>query len=83
MEDIYNLLYLYIVNASGQVTWIAKLQLIVYMVQFIIIQLQLNQNNFSITMQLHYNCTHDVILTSLIVIHLLKFDTLHINYILK
>jgi hypothetical protein len=25
-------------------------------------------------MQLHYNCTHDVILMSLIIIHLLKFD---------
>jgi hypothetical protein len=26
-------------------------------------------------MQLHYNDTHDVMLASLIVIHLLKFDT--------
>jgi hypothetical protein len=44
----------------------------------IAIQLQLNQNNsFSTTMQFHYNCTHDVMLTSLIVIHLLKFDMWH------
>jgi hypothetical protein len=28
-------------------------------------------------MQLHYNYTHDVMLTSLIVIHLLKFDMWH------
>jgi hypothetical protein len=37
----------------------------------IAIQLQLNQNNsFSTIMQLHYNFTHDVMLMSLIVIHL-------------
>jgi hypothetical protein len=29
------------------------------------------------TMQLHDNYTHDVMLTSLFVIHLLKFDTWH------
>jgi hypothetical protein len=41
-------------------------------------QLQLCQNNsFSSTMQLHYNYTHDVMLTSLIIIHLLKFKTWH------
>jgi len=42
------------------------------------IQLQLCQNkSFSTTMQLHYNCTYDVMLTSLIVIHLLKSNTWH------
>jgi hypothetical protein len=42
------------------------------------IQLQINQNNsFSTTMKLHYNCTDDVMLMSLIVIHLLKCDTWH------
>jgi hypothetical protein len=46
--------------------------------QFIIIQLQLSQNNlFSTTIQLHYNCTRDAMLMSLIVIHLLKFDMWH------
>ncbi len=41
--------------------------------QLIATQLQLRQNNlFSTTMQLHYNCTHDVILTLSIVIHILK-----------
>jgi hypothetical protein len=41
-------------------------------------QLQLNQNNsFSTIIQLHYNYTNNVMLTSLIVIHLLKYDTLH------
>jgi len=40
--------------------------------------LQLYQNNsFLIIMQPHYNFTYDVMLTSLIVIHLLKFDTWH------
>jgi hypothetical protein len=40
--------------------------------------LQLNQNNsFSTTIQLHYNQTHNVMLTSLIVIHLLKSNTWH------
>jgi hypothetical protein len=28
-------------------------------------------------MQLHYNYNHDVMLTTLIVIHLLKYDTWH------
>ncbi len=40
--------------------------------------LQLNQNNsFSTTMQFHYNCTHDVMLIALIIIHLLDFDMWH------
>jgi hypothetical protein len=47
------------------------------MVQFIAIQLQFSQNLFSTTMQFHYNYTHDVILTSLIVIHLLKSNMWH------
>jgi hypothetical protein len=46
--------------------------------QFIAIQLQLCQNNsFSTTMQLYYNYTHDVMLMSLIIIHLLQFDMWH------
>jgi hypothetical protein len=52
---------------------IAKLQLTIYTVQFITTQLQFSQNNsFLTTIQLHYNYTHDVMLTSLIVIHLLN-----------
>jgi len=40
--------------------------------------MQLCQNHsFSTIMQFHYNYTHGVILTSLIVIHLLKFDMWH------
>ncbi len=40
--------------------------------------LQFYQTNpFSNTMQLHYNYTHDVMLTSLIVIHLLKSNIWH------
>jgi len=55
-----------------------ELQLTIYMVQLIANQLQLNENNlFSTTMQLHYNYTHDVMLTSLIVIHLLKSNMWH------
>ncbi len=73
VKDICNSLYLYVMNFNGQVTWIAKLQLIVYIVQLIVTQLQLNQNNsFSTTIQLHYNYTHNVMLMSLIVIHLLN-----------
>ncbi len=72
-----NSLYLYVVSVNKQVTWVLELQLTIYTVQLIVIQLQLYQNNsFSTTMQLHYNCTHDVMLTSLIVIHLWKFNTL-------
>jgi hypothetical protein len=56
--------YLYVVNANKQVAWIAKLQLC-------------QNNSFSTTMQLHYNCTNDVILTSLIVIYSLKSNTWH------
>jgi hypothetical protein len=44
--------------------------------QFIAFQLQLNKkNSFSTNIQLHYNYTHDVMFMSLIIIHLLKFDT--------
>ncbi len=61
-----------------QMTWVVKLQLTIYTVQFIATQLQFYQNkSFSITMQLHYNCMHDVLLMSLIVIHLLKSNTWH------
>jgi hypothetical protein len=43
------------------------------MVQFIVIQLQLSQNNLvSTIIQFHYNYTYDIMLMSLIVIHLLK-----------
>jgi hypothetical protein len=47
--------------------------------------LQLNykfyqHNSFSTIMQLHYDYTHDVILMSFIVIHLLKFDTWHYEF---
>jgi len=75
-SNICNSLYLHTMNANGQITWIVKLQLTIYMVQFITIQLQFCQNNsFLIIMQLHYNYIHDVMLTSLIVIHLSKFNT--------
>jgi hypothetical protein len=48
------------------------------MMQLITTQLQFYQNNsFSTTMQLHYNYTHDAMLTSLIVIHLLNFNMWH------
>jgi len=41
-------------------------------------QLQFNQNNsFSTIIQFHSNYTHDVMLTSLIVIHLLKSNMWH------
>jgi len=77
-KDTYNSLYLYIGSANGQVTWVAKLQFTIYIMQLITTQLQFNQNNsFSTIMQLHYNCTHDVMLTSLIVIHLMKSNTWH------
>jgi hypothetical protein len=43
--------------------------------------LQLYQNkSFSTTMQVHNNCTHDLMLTSLIVIHPLKSSTWHFEY---
>jgi hypothetical protein len=65
-------------SAIGQVAWITKLYLIVYMVKFIAIQLRIYPNNsFLTTMQLHYNYTHDVMLASLIVIHALKIYMWH------
>jgi len=64
-------------SANGQIAWIAKLQLIVYTVQLII---TLSKQLIFNTMQLHYNYTHDVMLMSLIVIHLLKFDTWNYNF---
>jgi len=55
-----------------------ELQLTKYMAQLITTQLQFNQNNsFSTTMQLHYNYTHDAILMSLIIIHILKSNMWH------
>jgi hypothetical protein len=59
-----------------QLTWVLtdklhELQLTICTMQLIVIQLQFSQNNsFSTTIQLHYNYTHDVMLVSLIVIHL-------------
>jgi hypothetical protein len=78
IEDICNSLYLYAMNVNGQVAWVVGLQLIVYTVQLIVIQLQLNKkNSFLTTMQLHYNYRHDVMLASFIIVHLLKFNTRH------
>jgi hypothetical protein len=39
VEDTYNSLYLYAMSANQQLAWVTKLQLIIYMVQFITIQL--------------------------------------------
>ncbi len=61
-------------SANGQVAQVVKLQLSIYMVQLVAIQ---SKQLISTTMQLHYNYTHDVILTSLIVIHILKSNTWH------
>jgi hypothetical protein len=84
VEDTCNSLYLYTVSANEQVAWVMELQLIVYTVQLIATQLQIIYNSikksFLTTMQLHYNYTHDVMLTSLIIIHLLKFNTWHYEY---
>jgi len=44
-KDTCNSQYLYTMNVNGQVAWIAKLQLVVYMVQLITIQLKSSQNN--------------------------------------
>jgi hypothetical protein len=59
-------------SANGQTAWIAELQLTIYTMQLIA---TLSKQLIFNTMQLHYNCTHDVKLMSLIVIHLFKFDT--------
>ncbi len=79
-----NSLYLYTRSVNEQVAWVVEFQLTIYTVQLIATQLQVYQNNsFSTIMQLHYNCTHDVMLTSLIVIHLLKFYMWHYRNILR
>jgi hypothetical protein len=50
-SNICNSLYLHAMSANGQVAWVVELQLTIYMVQLITIQLQLCHNNsFSITM---------------------------------
>jgi hypothetical protein len=55
-----------------------ELYFTVYIVQLVATQLQLSQNNlFSTTMQLHHNYTYDVMMTSLIIIHLLKSNMWH------
>jgi hypothetical protein len=40
-KETCNSLYLYVVSTNGQVAWIPKLQLTVYTLQLIVIQLQL------------------------------------------
>jgi hypothetical protein len=63
-------LYLYTVSANEQVAWVA--------IHHIYDATHCNLiNSFSITMQLHCNCTHDVTLTSLIIIHLLRSNAWH------
>jgi hypothetical protein len=80
-SNICNSLYLYAISVNGQVAWVAKLQFIVYATQLITTQLQLYQNNsFSTIMWFHYNCTHDVMMMSLIVIHPWKYDTWHMKF---
>jgi hypothetical protein len=65
-------------SGNGQIAWVTKLQFAIYTVQLIATQLyHYQKKSFSTIMQLHYNCTHDVMLMSLIVIHLLKFDMWH------
>ncbi len=55
-KDICNSLYLYIVNANGQIAWVAKLQFTIYMVQLIAISLQFNYYFVKIThFQLLFN----------------------------
>jgi hypothetical protein len=77
-SDICNSMYFYTMNVNKQIAWVPNLQLTIYMVQFIVILLQLYQNNsFWTTMQFHYNYTLDVMLMSLIVIHLLKSNMWH------
>jgi hypothetical protein len=72
VKDICNSLYLYVVSANEQIAWVAKLQNCNSSYIWCN-SLQFNQNNsFSTTMQFHYNCTHNVMLMSLITIHLLK-----------
>ncbi len=78
VEDICNSLYLYVMSANEQFAWVAQLQLTIYTMQFIVTQLQLSQNNsFSTSIQFHYNYTLDIMLTSLIIIHLLKSNMWH------
>jgi hypothetical protein len=75
-KDICNSLYLYVVNANRQVAWVVELQLVIYIMQLIVTQLQLCQkDSFSFIIQFHYNYTHDVMSMSLIVIYLLTYDT--------
>jgi hypothetical protein len=74
-------LIVFIHYANGHISWIAKLQVIIYMVQLITTQLQFYQNNqFSTTMPLYYNYTNDAMLTSLVVIHLLKSNMWHYDF---
>jgi hypothetical protein len=65
-----------VLQMALQLMWVLtnklhELQLIICTMQLIAIQLQFSKyNSFSTTIQLHYNYTHDVMLASLIVIHL-------------
>jgi hypothetical protein len=70
--------YFYTLSVIKQVAWVVQLQLIIYVVQLIATRLQLCRNHsFSTIMQLHYNYSHNVMLTLLIFIHTLKLDMWH------
>jgi hypothetical protein len=82
-EDICNSLNLYIVSAKGEVTWVIELQLIKYMMQLNVthcnwIATLSKQFILKLLCKLHYNCTHNVMMMSSIVIHLLKYNMWHL-----
>jgi hypothetical protein len=76
-----NSLYLYTLSVNKQIAWVVELQLTIYMVQLIATQYQ--NNLFSTTMQLHYNCTYDDIIhyhSSIKIYHMALWRFLDIKF---
>jgi hypothetical protein len=72
VKDICNSLYLYAMTFNRQVAWVAKLQLIVYMVQLIVIQLH------SVKV-IHFQLLFNSIITS----HDVMFDVINCHQHIK
>ncbi len=75
--DIYNSLYLHGVSVNQQMHELQSCNSPYIQCNSLHLNSNFMKTTHLTTMSLHYNYTHDVMLTSLIVIHLLKFYTWH------
>jgi hypothetical protein len=77
VEYTCNSFYLYTMSANGQVAWIIKLQVTIYIMQLNCNLVKTTCFQLLCNSIITINSTHDVMLMSLIVIHLLKSNMWH------